>query len=115
MAMERNYGVWEADARLLQSMWDYLLPQSPVVQIRLPKAVAAEVLAAWQRDDGEGNLPKESLDQGVIRDQAATLALIGLAIESTGAEEGDEVVFELDAWVLGNALSAADWADRPWE
>lgn len=49
----------------------------------------------------------------MVRHEAATLALIGNAIEATGIEDGDEVAFELDAWLLGSALTAADRAGQP--
>jgi hypothetical protein len=34
-----------------------------------------------------------------------------LSIQQDGVEEGDEVVVELDAWFVGNALNAADQDD----
>ena len=54
----------------------------------------------------------ETPEQRAIRHEAATLSLIGLSIENTGIEDGDQVVFKLDAWLLGNALEAADRAGR---
>jgi len=50
----------------------------------------------------------ESPNQSAARDRAATLSLIGLSIQLDGVEDGDDVVVELDAWFVGNALNAVD-------
>ena len=52
----------------------------------------------------------ESPGQRAIRQRAASVALIGQAIEETGMAEGEVVVFTVDAWFVGDALSAADEA-----
>jgi hypothetical protein len=58
------------------------------------------------------SLTRESAEQRSIRKDAGTLALIGQSIEETGIEDGDDVLFRLDAWILGVALEAADKAGR---
>lgn len=45
-----------------------------------------------------------------MRHQAASVSLIGLIIDDAGMAEGEEVVFRVDAWLVGDALSAADEA-----
>jgi hypothetical protein len=69
-------------------------------------------VAAWQHDEDPGNLAQETVEQESVRGDAATLALIGQSIEETGIDEGDDVLFRLDAWILGVALEAADKAGR---
>jgi hypothetical protein len=103
---------WEADAQQLHQLARELYSQTPQVEVRISRQLADKAVAAWQRDDGEGDLPDESPDQRAVRHEAATFSLIGLSIENTGIEDGDQVVFKLDAWLLGNALEAADRAGR---
>ena len=67
---------------------------------------------ARQREEDSGELLHETHEQRTLRDEAATFALIGQSIEDSGVEDGDHVIFKLDAWLLGNALEAADRAGR---
>ena len=108
--MEKNYEDWAADAGALHELAQQLLPQTPKVQVRLPRELADRAVSAWQRDEDPGNLPQETAEQRSIRDDAGTLALIGQSIEETGVEDGDDVLFRLDVWILGVALEAADKA-----
>lgn len=107
-----NYEDWATDAEQLHLLARELYPQTPKVEVRISRRLADKAVAAWQRDDGEGDLPDESPDQRAIRHEAATFFLIGLSIEDTGIDDGDQVMFKLDAWLLGNALEAADRAGR---
>ncbi len=80
--------------------------------MRIPRHLAAAAVDAWDRDDSGGILPSpEGPEQSATRDRGASLALIGLAIQQGGVEDGDEVVVDLDAWFVGNALNAADEDD----
>jgi hypothetical protein len=106
VGIEKNYEDWEADARALYELAQQLLPQSPKVQVRLRRDLADRAVAAWQRDEVPGTLPRETPEQRSIRGDAGTLALIGQSIEDTGIEDGDDVTFGLDAWILGVALEA---------
>lgn len=110
VSMEKNYEDWAADAGALHELAQQLLPQTPKVQVRLPRELADRAVSAWQRDEDPGNLPQETAEQRSIRDDAGTLALIGQSIEETGVEDGDDVLFRLDVWILGVALEAADKA-----
>jgi hypothetical protein len=112
VAIEKNYDVWAADAEKLHALAQELLPQTPTVEIRISRTFADDALAAWQREEEPGDLPQETDEQRIVRGEATTLALIGQSIEDSGIEDGDHVVFKLDAWVLGNALEAADRAGR---
>jgi hypothetical protein len=80
----------------------------PEIEVRLPRHLAEQAVAAWERDDGEAPLAPESYEQSVQRRRAATLALIGLAITNAGRWDGDEVVVELHPVFIGVAMDAAD-------
>ena len=112
MGMEKNYEDWAADAGTLHELAQEFLPQSPKVQMWLPRVLADRAVTAWQRVEEPGNLSPETYERRSIRDDAGTLALIGQSIEETGIQDGDDVIFKLDAWILGNALEAADRAGR---
>ena len=107
-----NHEDWAEDAQVLQEVGRALYPQIPKVEVRIDHRLADQAVAAWQREEDEGDLQGETAEQQCIRDQAASLALIGLAIDETGLEDGDEVVFEVDAWLIGRAPSAAEDAGR---
>jgi hypothetical protein len=110
--MEKNYEDWAADATMLHELAQELPAQTPRVEVRIPRPLADDAVAAWQREEEPGELPGETDEQRAVRDDAATLALIGQSIEDSGIEDGDYVIFKLDAWILGNALEAADRAGR---
>jgi hypothetical protein len=112
VGMDKNHEDWVADAATLHELAQELLPQSPKVQLRLPRALADRAVAVRQRDEEPVNLPQETDEQRSIRNDAGTLGLIGLSIEDTGTEDGNDVVFRLDAWILGVALESADRAGR---
>jgi len=110
MATEDTYRVWAGDAEVLAQVGRSLYEQQTRVQVRLPRQVADAALAAWQRDDDEGALPPETPETRATRHRAGSLALIGLAIESGGVVDGDDVVVEIESWSIGLALEAADEA-----
>jgi hypothetical protein len=102
------YLQWSNDAETLFEIGKYLNREGHPVQVRLSKDLANRAIEAWSRDDS-GELPaEETHEQYHLRSAAATLGLIGLTLESGFREEGDEVIFELDAWFVGAALEAAD-------
>ncbi|HLX32978.1 MAG TPA: hypothetical protein VKR79_09470 [Gaiellaceae bacterium] len=82
--------------------------EMPNITVRLPSSLVRAALEAWERDDGEGPPDPESFEQHVMRSRAATLALIGRAVEESGRADGEEVVVELSPNLVGNALEAAD-------
>jgi hypothetical protein len=110
--MADDYSAWEGDAALLRVLGRQLGAQAPRVRVRLRRDLANQARAAWQRNDPAGGLPGETVEQRIVRDQAASLALIGLAIDESGVESGDHVVFDVDASVLGAAVRAAAMEDR---
>jgi hypothetical protein len=108
MAGTERQRLYREDARLLTEIGAVLASSDlPTVAVRLPSALARAAVAAWQRDD-EGEADPESYEQRVVRYRAATVALIGLAVEQRGQAEGDDVVVELSPDLIGNAVAAAD-------
>jgi hypothetical protein len=112
MGMEKNCQDWAADAQKLYEVAQELLPQMTLIEVRITRNIADEAVAAWRREEDPGELTNETDEQRSLRDDAATLALIGMAVEESGIEDGDHVRFKLDAWTLGTALNAADRAGR---
>jgi hypothetical protein len=108
MSIEDDFAQWAVDGEVLAQLGRSLFSQRLKVSVRIPKHLAKEAVDSWERDDS-GNLPSpESPEQATIRDRAATLGLIGLSVQQDGLEDGEEVVVDLDAWFVGNALNAAD-------
>lgn len=105
---EANYVEWAHDAEVLARIGWQLSGQPMRIAVRLSRDLADQAVAAWQRDDDEGPLPPGRPEQRAIRRKAATLALIGLAIENGGRTESSDVIVALDAWHVGDAYNAAD-------
>ncbi|WP_435583425.1 hypothetical protein [Amycolatopsis thermoflava] len=76
------------------------------ITVRLPRALAEAAVAAWQRDE-TGPVAPETPEQWVLRDRAAELALIGLAVSERGRPDGEFVVVDLDVAAAGAAVRAA--------
>jgi hypothetical protein len=96
---------WRRDALLLgvlghrfEDTW------LPTVKVRLPLELAE---AAWHRDD-VGPLAPEDAAARPVRNRAATLALIGAAVGKRGRQAGDDVVVDLGAELIAQALNAAE-------
>ena len=74
--------------------------------MRLPRSLAESAVAAWSRDE-LGGIGEESREEFELRDDAAELAYIGLAISERGVRDGEEVVVDLDVVEVAAALQAA--------
>lgn len=102
---------WERDADVLARIGSHLIAQPTEVEVRVPVDLADKAIAAWQRseDDDQEEVDGDEVDADVdvARDRAATLALIGAAIDDNGRVDGDEYVVRLDAWFIGDAFGAA--------
>jgi hypothetical protein len=103
--VRREYG---PEAETLARVGAAIFPQPTMVSVRLPARLADLALAAWRRDDDASPAVPETTEQRATRQRAGTLALIGLCIEQTGRPDRGEVVCEIDAWYIGQALDAAD-------
>lgn len=103
--------MWAKEAALLAQVGQQLFDQPTRVQVRIPRRLADEAVEAWRRDDDDDSpLPAETPAQRETRHRAGTLGLIGLSIEHGGLDEGDHVVVDVDSWLVGLALEAADEA-----
>jgi len=105
------YLLWREESLVLHEIGKYLNRTKHPVEVRLPRALADLALNSWRREGFDGNLEDESNENYRVRSEAAALALIGLTLEQGFIQEGDEVIFELDAWFVGAALEAADRAE----
>ena len=99
---------WLRDESVLAEIGAELFGQSTGIEVRLPRRLADTAVEAWHREDGEASGGTESEQDRVTRHRAAALALIGAALEDRARHEGDDVVVELDASLIGDALHAAD-------
>jgi hypothetical protein len=107
---EEQYDRYRDDARTLTAIGARLTSQLGRVTVRLPQELAEAAVAAWRRDEqaGQGTGDPESPGRHALRDQAAELALIGLAISERGRREGTDVVVDLDIAAVGAAVRAAE-------
>ncbi|MFI6108145.1 hypothetical protein [Streptomyces sp. NPDC051310] len=106
MADHEQYERYREDSDVPAAIGTQVDAQVGRVAVRLPRSVAEAAAAAWERDETEGP-GEESHEQHALRDQAAELALIGLAITQRGRWEGDELVVDLDVESAGAALRAS--------
>ncbi|MFF0251869.1 hypothetical protein ACFYPW_05185 [Micromonospora zamorensis] len=101
-----QYVRYQEDRTVLAAIGAHLDPQISRVSVRLPRSLAESAVDAWDREES-GGIGEESREEYELRDDAAELALIGLAITSRGVREGEEVVVELDIVQIAAALRAA--------
>jgi hypothetical protein len=111
-----EYERYAADAAALARIGRAIFSQPTRVKVRIPRALADLALASWQRSEGDGGeaaIRDETPEQIAVRHRSATLALIGLSIESLGirAPGRDDVLVDLEAWYIGSAFDAAEDAD----
>ena len=98
---------YRSDEAVLAAIGREFRRQVTVVEVRIPKDLAAQAIAAWERDETEA-VKDETFGERQVRHRAGALALIGLAIQERGRVDGDTFVVELDSWHVGDALNAAD-------
>jgi hypothetical protein len=108
---DEEFETSKADAALLARAGRSFFEQETELEVRLPRALADQLVAIWERTGSKEELPLVSPEQRRIRNDASSAALIGEAILEGGRADGDDVVFKVDAWFVGNALSAADDAE----
>lgn len=80
--------------------------QAGRVTVRLSRELAEAAVTSWERNE-TGDVAEETHEQHTLRDQAAELALIGLAIAERGRWEGEELVVDLDVAAAGAAVRAS--------
>jgi hypothetical protein len=103
-----QYQRWAADGRVLADIGRSLNGQEIRVKVRIPKTLADQAVKAWERSDEEPMADPESPEQRASRHRAGALALVGLAISEGGQTDGEEVIVDLGARQIGDALNAGD-------
>ncbi|MGP3975699.1 hypothetical protein ACTWQF_17155 [Streptomyces sp. 8N114] len=108
MSAQEQYVRYREDAKSLAAIGTCVEAQAGRVTVRLPKVLAEAAVAAWHRDEPEAphGLGDETHGQHAIRENAAELALIGLAISERGRWENEEVVIDMDVASAGAAVRA---------
>ncbi|MGK5529673.1 hypothetical protein [Streptomyces sp. URMC 129] len=106
MEDREQYVRYRQDRTVLAAVGTHLDPQISRISVRLPRSMAELAVAAWEREELAG-VGEESREEYELRDHAAELGLIGLAISSRGVWDADEVVVDLDAVQIAAALRAA--------
>ncbi|CAL9348307.1 hypothetical protein [Streptomyces sp. enrichment culture] len=101
------YDRYRDDAAVLAAIGARVEAQHARVTVRLPKDLADAAVAAWQRDEREAP-GAETAARRRLRDHAAELALIGLAIAERGRWEGGAVLVDLAIGSAGAAVRAAE-------
>lgn len=103
----RDSDRWPLDEAALAQLGAQLSSEPLLVEVRLPAALAKQAEAAWLREDLEGH-EDETPAKAITRARAGTWALIGLAVHERGRRDGEDVLVEVDAWHVGQALDAAE-------
>ncbi len=98
------------DSKALVAIGEWIAPRVQPVSVRLPLELAEAAVAAWNRDE-TGEIGEETADQYALRDRAAELALIGLAVFERGRRDGEDVVVDLHALSVAAAIHAAQSSD----
>ncbi|MET9617166.1 hypothetical protein [Kitasatospora indigofera] len=106
MKDQEQYVRYQEDSKVLAAIGVCVDAQVGRVTVRLPRALAEAAVAAWDRDE-LGGIGGETHEQYALRDRAAELALIGLAISQGGRRDDEELVIDLDVASAGAALRAS--------
>ncbi|MFJ8017300.1 hypothetical protein [Streptomyces sp. NPDC096339] len=106
MEDREQYVRYRQDRTVLAAVGAHLDSQIGRIKVRLPRSVAEAAVAAWDREE-TGGVGEESREEYELRDDAAELAFIGLAISSHGLWDGEEVVVDLDVVHIAAALRAS--------
>lgn len=100
-------GRYRSDDLVLAEIGREIHRQATAAQVCIPRKLADDAVAAWERDETE-DIPHETPAERQVRQRAGALALVGLAIQERGRIDGDVVLVEVDSWQIGDALNAAD-------
>ncbi|MEV4131455.1 hypothetical protein AB0J72_04745 [Dactylosporangium sp. NPDC049742] len=106
MGDREQYLRYQQDRTVLGAIGARLDPQVSRIRVRLPRSLAELAVAAWNREE-LGGIGEESREEYELRDDAAELALIGLAISERGVRDGEEVIVDVDVVQVAAALRAA--------
>lgn len=104
MSEPEQYARYRADAEFLRAV-GRVLRDTASTTADLPSPLAEAALAAWSRDEQQPLAPDETAEQRQVRMDAATLALIGLAVENARSQG---VPVTIHSETLAEAIAAAD-------
>ncbi|WP_282794856.1 hypothetical protein [Streptomyces sp. CC224B] len=107
MSRAEQYARYQEDARTLAAIGACVETRTGRVTVRLPHPLAEAAVAAWQRDETDEAPGPESRQEYALRDQAAELALIGLALADRGHWDAEKVVVDLDTASAAAAVRAS--------
>jgi hypothetical protein len=93
------------DSAALTRIGDVLTGQDVNLPVRIPRDLAQAAQRAWSRDEVDLG-GDELLEERELRYRAATLALVGMAVETRGTRGGDEVLVALDLDTVDGAARA---------
>lgn len=102
-----QYERYAHDSEVLAAIGTALRKGTPATPVKLPRDLALATLTAWQRDETEELAQPETPRQAAVRAHAATLALIGLALEDGADLDSDPVTVHIDADLIREAIAAA--------
>jgi hypothetical protein len=100
-----QYLRYRQDRTVLAAIGTRLESQVSRASVRLSRSLAESATAAWDREE-PGGVGEESREEYELRDDAAELAWIGLAVSERGVWDGEEVVVDLDVVQVAAALRA---------
>jgi hypothetical protein len=101
-----QYVRYRQDRTALAAIGAHLQAQAGRISVRLPRSLTEPAIAAWNREE-LGEIGAESREEYELRDDAAELALIGLAISERGVWDGGDAVVDLDVVQIAAAVRAA--------
>jgi hypothetical protein len=104
------YARFAQDERTLQRIGAELRGQDSSHTVNLSRAICAEAVAAWNRNESGSLADPETERQREVRNNSGVLALIGLAISDEGYAVGDHITVALPVDLVQSALAAADRA-----
>lgn len=103
-----QYDRYAVDTRTLAAIGEALVGLPAEAPVQLPRYLAMAALAAWEREETDDLPAIETAEQEMLRDHAATLALVGLAMQENADLTRDPVTVRLMPDLVANALKAAN-------
>src|SRR4051812_30331708 len=100
-----QYERYARDRGLLREIGLVLRDQPADAPSSIPRELALGAVAAWDRDEEEQLADPETDAQSADRDAAATLALVGLTLQSTANLGEDPVVVELGPELVASSVA----------
>jgi hypothetical protein len=103
-----QYDRYAVDSRTLAAIGEALAGLPAEAKVQLPRYLAVAALAARERNETDDLAAIETEEQEMLRDHAATLALIGLAMQENADFTRDPVTVRLTPDLVANALRAGN-------